>query len=733
MADKIRFGVYELDREALELRKHGMVLRLQEQPFRVLAMLAGRPGEIVTREELQEQIWGNTFVDFDQSLNKAVNRVREALNDNAGTPQYVETVPRRGYRFIAPVESQGKDNAPTRPISADISGTIAQATGTPESQPRQSPTTIAKDIANSSRIRWRIAVLSIASILIAFLILGIWLVLSIPQPRILKSTQLTNDGMDKCICGVTDGSMVTDGSRIYFTENDPDTDHARIKHIPVTGGEATAISVPTLKGSLLINDISPDHDRLLVWAGLSPMEGSLWTVPLAASSPRPMGDVHVGVGFHGIRWSPDSQRLVYANGSDLYLAQGDGSEPRKLLTSKGIVSKPVWSPDGKLVRFLATKSANSDVNTLLEVSAGGGEPREVTPGWQSKSSVCFGNWTPDAKYFLFLTDCDGKTDIWAIRESRSFMDFRKREPVLLTSGPMGYDSFAFNFDGKKMFIQEFQLRGEVDRYDRKSAQFVPLRPALSADCCVYSKDGQWMAYVTFPEQSLWRSKPDGSQRQQLTWPPMNAQNPHWSPDGREIAFSALLPGKTLKTFILAAQGGQARELTQSGCSELDANWSPDGNHMIFGRYPILPGVSCPDALQTMDLKTHEISTVPGSDGLWSPRWSPDGKSIVALNTTMHALMINEIGTGNWHELVRSSEAVGFPQWSGNGSLIYYFMQNAMYSIRVKDHKIEKLADFSGIPTTGAWGNWDAVAPDGSVLILRNASLNEIYALDFEAR
>ena len=95
MADKIRFGVYELDREALELRKHGMVLRLQEQPFRVLAMLAGRPGEIVTREELQVQIWGNTFFDFDQSMNKAVNRVREALNDNAGTPQYVETVPRR--------------------------------------------------------------------------------------------------------------------------------------------------------------------------------------------------------------------------------------------------------------------------------------------------------------------------------------------------------------------------------------------------------------------------------------------------------------------------------------------------------------------------------------------------------------------------------------------------------------------------------------------------------------
>src|SRR5580692_4651569 len=115
MAGKIRFGVYELDRDAMELRKHGVPIRLQEQPFRVLAMLTERPGEVITREQLQEQIWGNTFVDFDQSLNKAVNRVRDALNDNAGTPPYVKTVPRRGYRFIAPVAAAPQTEAPAPP------------------------------------------------------------------------------------------------------------------------------------------------------------------------------------------------------------------------------------------------------------------------------------------------------------------------------------------------------------------------------------------------------------------------------------------------------------------------------------------------------------------------------------------------------------------------------------------------------------------------------------------
>src|SRR5580698_9559424 len=117
MPDKICFGIYELDRDAMELRKQGALLRLQAQPFRVLAMLAERPGEIVTREQLQQRIWHDTFVDFDQSLNKAVNRLREALNDNAGTPQYIETVPRRGYRFIATV--------------ADMPSIEAQALSTP--------------------------------------------------------------------------------------------------------------------------------------------------------------------------------------------------------------------------------------------------------------------------------------------------------------------------------------------------------------------------------------------------------------------------------------------------------------------------------------------------------------------------------------------------------------------------------------------------------------------------
>jgi DNA-binding winged helix-turn-helix (wHTH) protein len=106
---KLRFGAYELDVAGMELRKNGVRIRLQEQPFLVLSTLVAKPGEVVTREELKDRVWANdTFVDFDQSLNKAVNRLREVLNDDAAQPRYIETVPRRGYRFVAHVQDVGR-------------------------------------------------------------------------------------------------------------------------------------------------------------------------------------------------------------------------------------------------------------------------------------------------------------------------------------------------------------------------------------------------------------------------------------------------------------------------------------------------------------------------------------------------------------------------------------------------------------------------------------------------
>ena len=115
--EPIRFGLFEFDPHSGELRKQGIKIRLQGQPVEILAMLLSRPGELVTREELQKKLWpGDTFVDFDRSLNAAMKRLRSALGDSAETPRFIETLARRGYRFLAPVDTQGSEPAEVSPV-----------------------------------------------------------------------------------------------------------------------------------------------------------------------------------------------------------------------------------------------------------------------------------------------------------------------------------------------------------------------------------------------------------------------------------------------------------------------------------------------------------------------------------------------------------------------------------------------------------------------------------------
>ncbi len=705
----IRFGIFEVNLQSGELRRSGLKLKLTGQPFQVLTILLEHPGEVVTREELQRRLWPDTFVDIEHNLNAAVNKIREALDDSAESPRFVETLPRRGYRFIAPLDGAGVKSAAAQFPPPNVSDGV-------ERVPR-------------IRKQWRIAAIASGSIFCAALAFGIWLVLPGPQPRVVGSKPLTNDGMWKCC-------LVTDGSRIYFSERDHG-EILRIKYISVTGGDPTTIPTPSLDtfGGGFIKDISPEHDRLLV----SQQDVcTWWIVSLTGSSPRPLNNLH-GVGCGGAQWSPDGQTIVYSGSSGVFLARSDGTDPRRLATTKGTAWDPVWSPDGKSVRFRVNDAKTPAASSFFEVSTQEGEPHEVTPHWKNKTSEYFGRWTANGKCFLFLSGRNRESNIWAIPEHQSFPGLRMRDPIQLTAGPVLYSSLAPSPDGRKIFTQGVEPRGELQRYDPKSGHFQPFLGGLSADCCIYSNDGKWIAYVTFPEGSLWRSRPDGSQRQQLTWPPMTTLNPHWSPDRKEITFTGILPGKNWKTFLIPSEGGETRELTQSDCSEVDANWSPDGTHMIFAPFVGLyrPSISCPVVIYTMDLRTHQISTLPGSEGLWSPRWSPDGKRIVAMTSATNALMIYEATSRKWSELVKPSGAsVGFPQWSKDGKLVYYGSTGpevGEYSIRIEDHKTQRLADLSGIQTTGNSGYWRAVDPDGNPFILRDVSLNEIYVLDFEAR
>jgi len=288
-------------------------------------------------------------------------------------------------------------------------------------------------------------------------------------------------------------------------------------------------------------------------------------------------------------------------------------------------------------------------------------------------------------------------------------------------------------DGKQVFAIGGQFRGELARYDLKSGQFGPFLSGISAEQLDFSKDGNWVAYVTFPDGILWRSRVDGSERMQLTSSPLRVEVPRWSPDGTRIAFAGYPPEGPWKIYLVSADGGKPEVVSESQNDELDPTWSPDGNTLIFGGHMF----SAETRISSLDLRTRRVSTIPGSQGLFSPRISPDGRFIVAMDApaTLKLFLFDQ-QTQKWSELLnRNKPTAGWHQWSNDSKSVYVWdLENeaALSRVRIGDRKIQRVVEFA-VPKglTGAAGGWMGVAADGSPLLLRDLSIQEIYALDVD--
>jgi len=174
-----------------------------------------------------------------------------------------------------------------------------------------------------------------------------------------------------------------------------------------------------------------------------------------------------------------------------------------------------------------------------------------------------------------------------MREKSSLFHKDGKTPLPIIAGPLQYSSAVASLDGSKLFVVGEQPRAELQRYDVRSRQFLPYLSSISAGQIDVSPDAQWVTYVSYPERSLWRSRADGSQRQQLTNPPMVADMPRWSADGKQIVFAGNLPGTiSFKIFVIAADGGTPKELVSGeDTSDGDPNWAPDGSAIQFSRWP----------------------------------------------------------------------------------------------------------------------------------------------------
>jgi Tol biopolymer transport system component len=494
------------------------------------------------------------------------------------------------------------------------------------------------------------------------------------------------------------------------------------------GGEVAPIQLPfTFDG---LSDISPASPELLIEGPPNTRQGdALWQLPVPAGQPRRFG----GLMAEDATWSPDGSTVYYSYGADIYTAKADGSQPQRLLTTSGT---PFWvrvSPDGRLLRFSVYDSGELS-STLWEAHADGSHLKEMLVGWNNPADECCGNWTADGKYFVFDANREGIRNLWAVREMGDLWHRINPAPVQLTVGQMSALSPLPSRNGKEVYFIGATRRGELVRYDLNAHSFTPYLGGLSAEAMSFSKDGQKMAYVSFPEGILWASRTDGSDRHELTFPPMRVGLPRWSPDRTRIAFAARTPGaKAWQVFVIPAEGGDPEQLTSGGTDAVDPSWSPDGNSIVYGGYAFQVRGLQGNAIHILSLSTRQITAVPESAGLFSPRWSPDGRYLLAGTVDFNKLVLYDFTTGKWQDLVTMRNS--YPNWSADGKCVYFnnpwVKALPVYRICLADRKLQHIADLADVGSlaVGNFGWWTALAPDDSILALRDISIEELYALD----
>jgi WD40 repeat protein len=540
----------------------------------------------------------------------------------------------------------------------------------------------------------------------------------LPPPRVAATTQITDNSSAKA-------DLVTDGSRIYFGE--VSSGHLVRSQVSAMGGETSQISTPFR--NVMVADISADHSQLLLDAieGTS-FEGPLWALPLPSGSPRRLGEIKATFA----EWSPDMSQLLYTAGNAVYLAKADGTESHLLASVNGRPHHARFSPDGQRIRFTVDDPGHI-AYSLWEVRTDGKNLHALLPGWHNPPAECCGNWTPDGRYYVFISGTETSSDVYALADRASLFRRTSHNPVQLTAGPLFYYLLTPSTDSRKIFVQATQPRAQVVRYDPKTHMFLPYLGGISATDLSFTRDGQWVAYVSIPDGNLWRSRADGTERVQLTYPPERAVLPVWSPDSSRIIYENFSMGKGWGARSISAEGGASQDAIAGAGGAVDFNWSSDGSDLIFSNGP----ESAPASIRLFDLKTQQQSLFPGSEGPFSPRCSPDGRFLAALTRDSGALMLYDFRSQRWSKWLTEPGNIAFPTWSKDGRYIYFdnFLTDHPTARRVKlgdthSEELFSLPDlrrFSGTPA----GTWGGLAPDDSRLYIQDLSVRETHSLQLQ--
>jgi DNA-binding winged helix-turn-helix (wHTH) protein/Tol biopolymer transport system component len=518
---RLRAGDLEVDIRSGEVRRNGEKIKLGQRAFQILVVLMQHPGEVVTREEIRQNLWpGDTFVDFEHGINTAVKKLREAVGDNAQAPQYIETLPRYGYRFLPPVESLGTNG-------------VAQEGETPVSPPQ--PQEVPRPVAKKRRLR-----AAAAGGLIAFLTIGVFLGLRRQRSRSAAFPAWTQ--ITRFSDSATQPALSPDGGMIAFI---------RGAETFVTPGEIYVKILPDGEPVQLTHDnlpkmapaFSPDGSRIAYTATDRSFNWDTWVVPVLGGEPRRLlpnaasltWPDHQHVLFSELRQPPETMAIVTADESrakerDIYLPAPAGMAHRS------------WtSPDGKWI-------------LLSEMDAAGWMPCRVvsfdgsSPGWSAgpnPARCTYAGWSPDGKTMYFSADAGNGFHIWRQR-------FPHSAPEQLTAGATEEEGIAVSPDGRSLVtsagIKESTVWVHDTQGDRPaSGEGFASVPGLGyggeVTRSVFSPDGKKLFYLVRKQNSrawtsgeLW-STDLGSGKSEAALPGIAIDSVlDIAPDGKQVAF-----------------------------------------------------------------------------------------------------------------------------------------------------------------------------------------------------
>ena len=526
-------------------------------------------------------------------------------------------------------------------------------------------------------------------------------------PKVLAVNQITHDGVNKA-------NLLSDGTNLYISESAGT--HRLIARVSLQTADRSVVQ--TALTNLQALDISPDHKKILVSSTSSGSRANeLWTLPVGVGAPVRFAELT----GRDAAWSRDGQLLAFVKESTVYAANADGSSPHEVFQANGSVFAPRVSPDGKRIRFTVGNAADN-ATEIWEIESDGSHSHQLLANWANASAACCGNWSGDGRYYIFQVTQGTLTTLWAMPDSGA------GDPVQLTKGPTSFGNLAVSRDNKNIWAIGVQPTAEVVVY--KDQELTPLLGGVSATDIDFSGDGKWATYVSIPDRGLWRCRADGSDELKLTAAPETAALPRWSPDGTQIAYVRLRQGQPAKIALVSRDGGPSQDLLNESRTQIDANWSADGSRIMIGSLVQDKDIR----IRVVDMKTRQVEVVPGSQGIFSPRWSPDGKYIAALSPDFTKVLLFDYATREWTTwLSEPAGAVSYPTWSADSkSLFFDDSVTGVESIRKAKLGEKKAESVFTLPSfdrfQGPFGLWAGRTPDGHWMFVSDRSTQEVYQL-----